>query len=188
MKYQFASGSEGGSVYIWDYRNPSNYEKRIQIPKGDKNVHLDWHPEEKYLLATGSKKAQICVYDLRAASEKTPLINPINTLTHSESVTSLKWRPNRSSQITACGNGFGAHLSVWDLTRPYVPYAQFELTQSDSQTSFVHSFMWRSAKVLVASTTTKNCIFNINISEAVRPSDNATLVSVQMDNYGELNR
>ena len=71
------------------------------------------------------------------ASEK---LSPVNTLTHSESVTSIKWRPKRPNQITACSTGFDAHLYVWDLMRPYVPYASF-----DQLTNKVQNFLWRNS-------------------------------------------
>jgi hypothetical protein len=101
-------------------------------------------------LATASRDRQIWVHDI--ASERN---DPINYLTHSENVTSIKWRPKRSNQITACSTGFDAHLYVWDLMRPYVPYASF-----NSLTGKVQNFMWRnSPKIVIAST--REQIFNI---------------------------
>lgn len=50
-------------------------------------------------------------------------------LTNPESISNIKWRPNRRMQIGACMSGTNYHLKylyVWDLTRPYVPYASFD--------------------------------------------------------------
>ncbi len=62
----------------------------------------------------------------------------IYTLTHSESVASIKWRPKRRMQITAFSvtTGFAAHLYVWDLMRPYVPYASFDSVTYKVQSKF----------------------------------------------------
>jgi WD40 repeat protein len=114
-------------------------------------VHLDWHPE-LYRLATASRDRQICIFDVNSDQN-----NAVETLTHSESVTSIKWRPNRARQITACSTGVFAHLYVWDLNRPYVPYASFDLL-----TNKVQNFMWRNTpKVIIAST--REHIYNVVI-------------------------
>jgi hypothetical protein len=64
--------------------------------------------------------------------------------------------------------------------RPYVPYASF-----DQVTNKVTNFLWRnSPKVLVAST--KETIHNLNISDAIRPADYSTLVTIQMDKHGSV--
>jgi WD40 repeat protein len=47
------------SVKIWDWRNPSKYEKKIKTNLN--GIHLDWHPEEKYWLATASNDQKIHV-------------------------------------------------------------------------------------------------------------------------------
>jgi hypothetical protein len=60
-------------------------------------------------------------------------LNAIHTVTHSENVASIKWRPKRRTQITACSNSFDAHLYVWDLKRPYVPYASFDMVTNKVQ-------------------------------------------------------
>ena len=132
----------------------------------------------------------------------------IHTLTHSESVSSIKWRPKRRTQITACSiiTGLDPHLYVWDLMRPYVPYASF-----DSQTNKVQSmrcvfsspflhlgkailtcrslsdFVWRnSPNFIIASTTKQNFAGNyhinlFNIADATRPAGHSTPVTVQLD-------
>jgi WD40 repeat protein len=162
------------------------------------SVHVDYHPE-KYWLATAAINKQICVYDLDKvlstasgqdfkARDKAPSaassqeIRAIHTLTHSESVTSIQWRPNKPLQLTACSSGIDAHLYVWDLNRPYVPYASF-----DNLTNKAQDFMWKAndPKILIAST--EKSLWHYHINDAVRPVDNATLCTVQMDKYGMLN-
>lgn len=61
----------------------------------------------------------------------------IYTLTHSESVSSIKWRPKRKFQIAAaCSSGLETRLYVWDLMRPYVPYASFDSLTSKLQSKY----------------------------------------------------
>jgi hypothetical protein len=43
----------------WDTRNPAKYDKKFNVQLRD--VHLDWHPEEKYWLATASTDKQMNV-------------------------------------------------------------------------------------------------------------------------------
>ncbi len=63
-------------------------------------VHLDYHPEKENHLATasGHKDKQICVYELLSDCKQS-----IMTLTHSEPVSSIQWRPKRPTQLTATG-------------------------------------------------------------------------------------
>ena len=64
--------------------------------------------------------------------------------------------------------------------RPYVPYASF-----DQLTNKVHNFLWRnSPKVIIAST--REYLYNMNISDAIRPADYSTLVTIQMDKHGSV--
>ena len=54
-----------------------------------------------------------------------------------------------------------------------------------SEYCYFKDFMWRnSPKIMVASTRTH--LFNTYISEAVRPADHSTLVTVQMDKHGSV--
>jgi len=72
--------------------------------------------------------------------------NPIITLIHSESVASIKWRPKCRTQIAACSNNLISHLYVWDLNRPYVPYASFDsqLNKVKSKSQIlIFSRFWR---------------------------------------------
>ena len=62
----------------------------------------------------------------------TPL-TPKYTLMHSDSIATIKWRPKRHTQIAACTHTVAhAHLYIWDLVRPYVPYASFDRYQSNN--------------------------------------------------------
>ncbi len=66
---------------------------------------------------------------IRNADKNTENVKPLApmfSLTHSETVQSIKWRPKRKTQITACSTQLDAHLYVWDFKRPYVPYASFD--------------------------------------------------------------
>jgi WD repeat-containing protein 24 len=125
MPYQFASGGEGGGVYIWDIRNPSNYEKRFNAHLSV--VHLEWHPEFKNWIATGSINGKIFIWDTGndKKGKNSNTVTCIHSVTHPESVFSLKWRPTKEMEITACSTD--AHLYVWDLNRPFVPYCSFDL-------------------------------------------------------------
>ena len=119
MENCFASGSDSGFVYIWDSKMSSTYLKKLN-PHLSGRVHVDWHPDKPNILASASYDKQISVLDISDKILKEDKHTP-RTLTHSESVISIKWRLKRPKQITACSsNGFDSHLYVWDLVRPYV--------------------------------------------------------------------
>lgn len=126
---------------------------------------------------------------------------PMFSLTHSETVQSIKWRPKRKSQVTACSSQYDAHLYVWDFKRPYVPYLSFDfLTNKVKSEQLVlyfwiwlwiyfwlifcrKDFMWRNTpNHLIAST--KQMLYNVHISDASKPKENS--VTVQIDKYGSL--
>ena len=110
-------------------------------------MYLDFHPEEKYWLATASKDKYIYVcyvffilslflnywinfkiWDLSSSSPTPP---SKYSLTHSDSISTIKWRPKRHTQIATCTTALGkSQLYIWDLCRPYVPYASFDKYQS----------------------------------------------------------
>ena len=69
MNHQFASGSENGYAFTWDMRKPNKYERRFK-PQVNGGVHLDWHPDEKFWLATASRDRQICVGILSNITKK----------------------------------------------------------------------------------------------------------------------
>ena len=120
---------------------------------------------------------KINVWDLSIVNEKP---TPMYSLTHSETVSSIKWRPQRKTQITACSQQLDAQLYVWDFKRPYVPYASFDML-----TNKVKNFLWRNnPNTLIAST--RQLLYNTCIQDAVRPAENSTLVTVQMDKYGSV--
>ena len=107
-------------------------------------------------------------------------------------------------QIGACLGGFDPHLYVWDLMRPYVPYASFDSIPNKVQSNFFYfifrknyiqieikskDFSWRNdPKCLIVSTRVQNRskLYNTYISEALRPIDHSTLVTVEMDKYGSI--
>ncbi|CAF0779751.1 unnamed protein product [Brachionus calyciflorus] len=179
LSNQLVSGSESGYVYFWDTRMANKYEKRYGPFRGI--VHIDWHPEEKNWLAVARVDRQISVLDT-----STDKLNTIYSITNSESLANIKWRPNRKMQIGACMSGANHyHLYVWDLNRPYVPYASF-----DSIINKAENFMWRnSPNCIIASTRAQNnraLIYNTYISEAQKPAEYSTLVTVEMDKMGSI--
>ena len=46
------------------------------------------------------------------------------------SVANVKWRPQKKHQLTTVSMMLDFLINVWDLRRPFVPFAQFEVTLS----------------------------------------------------------
>ena len=60
MTHIFVAGTENGNVQFWDMRKTDKYEKQYTGHRGPVFT-LDWHPEMKTWLATGSRDRTIKV-------------------------------------------------------------------------------------------------------------------------------
>lgn len=120
---------------------------------------------------------------------------------HPDTVSNIKWRPRHPTQITACSAGIDARLCVWDLDRPFVPYATFDTVSNKYHSSLIWillceknnilsdkfvkiDFIWRSPDVLV--TATRERLFNEYISNANLITDMSESVALNMDKYGSI--
>ncbi|KAL3311941.1 Isocitrate dehydrogenase [NAD] subunit gamma 1, mitochondrial, partial [Cichlidogyrus casuarinus] len=140
-----AAGQENGIVSLWDRRNPS--KTLFSYPGHSCSINsIDWHPEgvgeNKFWLATsGSRDFLIKVWDLAPGHMQQsggfmsvrPLItSPSARLAHvirTSRVNRIKWRPGSATlnQIASTSStSLDLSLHVWDVNRPFVPFAIFE--------------------------------------------------------------
>lgn len=50
----------------------------------------------------------------------------LHVITNIASVGFIRWRPNRKNHISSCSLLLDHSVNVWDLGRPYIPFASFE--------------------------------------------------------------
>lgn len=113
----FASVSENGNVQIWDMRKPDKCVLQFTAHSGP-IFACDWHPEMA-CLATASRDKTIKVWDM---SGKPVLEHTISTIA---SVGRIKWRPQNKYHIASVALVVDCTVNVWDIRRPYIPYAAF---------------------------------------------------------------
>lgn len=128
---EFAYGTDGGFVQIWDIRFPKH--ARLKIPGHPMAcTSVDWHPDGKHLASSGLEK-MIRVWDIskettgkRARWEvKTPY-----------PVMNARWRPpcespvpsdygaRQCTQLVAAYDRKHPVLHIWDLRRPLLPFRE----------------------------------------------------------------
>ncbi|XP_014254709.1 GATOR complex protein WDR24 isoform X2 [Cimex lectularius] len=113
----FACVSENGNVQTWDMRKPDKCVLQFTAHSGP-IFACDWHPDCPWL-ATASRDKTIKVWDM---SCKPILEYTINTIA---SVGRVKWRPQHKYHIASVALVVDCSVNVWDVRRPYIPYAAF---------------------------------------------------------------
>ena len=114
----FAAGMENGQIQLWDVRRPDKYEKKWPA-HSDHIFAVDWHPESRYTLASAGRDKQIKVWNTSEAKCEHLVysIGPVGR---------IKWRPRHNYHLASCSGMVGDFtVSVWDVRRPYVPFAVF---------------------------------------------------------------
>ena len=109
---------ENGQIQLWDVRRPDKYEKKWPA-HSDHIFAVDWHPESRYTLASAGRDKQIKVWNTSEAKCEHLVysIGPVGR---------IKWRPRHNYHLASCSGMVGDFtVSVWDVRRPYVPFAVF---------------------------------------------------------------
>lgn len=116
--FAFAAADEGGNVQLWDWRKPNSPEKQFTAHSGPMFC-LDWHPSEPRWLATGGRDKTIKIWDHTQGTLK----KSVSTIA---SVARIRWRPERTYHIASCALLIDFSVNIWDIRRPYIPFASFE--------------------------------------------------------------
>ncbi|XP_055380424.1 GATOR complex protein WDR24 [Condylostylus longicornis] len=154
----FAAVSENGIVQLWDIRKPDKWI--LNYTAHSQPVYTcDWHPTKNWL-ATGSRDKNIKVWSMEG---KASLEYTIPTMA---AVLKIKWRPDKIHQIASCALLRDYSVHVWDIRRPYIPYASFN-EHTDIITGL--SFKGNDANTLF-STSRDSTIFHHVFSDAVYPA------------------
>ena len=110
---------ENGQIQLWDVRRPEKLQKKWPA-HSDHIFAVDWHPESRYTLASAGRDKQIKVWNTSDTSKCEHLVYSIGP------VGRIKWRPRYNYHLASCSGMVGDFsVSVWDVRRPYIPFAIF---------------------------------------------------------------
>ncbi|XP_021954003.1 GATOR complex protein WDR24 isoform X2 [Folsomia candida] len=158
----FTSVSENGSVQLWDLRKGTERPYLTFTAHSGPVFTCDWHPENSNVLATGGRDRAIKVWTIGSVAT---LDHTIQTVA---SVGRIKWRPGRKNHIGSTSLVVDTSVCVWDVRRPFVPFAAFE-KHKDVATGIV----WKSSPHVLLSTAKDCMVWQHVFRDASRPASRA---------------
>ncbi|CAD6208442.1 GSCOCG00003454001-RA-CDS [Cotesia congregata] len=173
QQYTFAAVSENGHVQQWDMRRPDRYFQHFTAHSGP-IFACDWHPENQWL-STASRDKTIKIWDL---TQKPTCEYTIHTIA---SVGRVKWRPQRKYHIASCALVVDSSINVWDIRRPYIPFASFN-EHKDVTTGIA----WRGDPHSFISTSRDCTLYHHAFQEASRPANQANPQGLDINPYCEV--
>ena len=176
---QIAAVSENGQVQLWDIRKCDKPEIKWSAHP-DHIYTCDWHPDHKNILATAGRDKCIKVWDITSCSNlKQP--EQRNTIYAMEAVNKVHWRPQISQQIASISLMSDFAIQVWDLQRPYVPFASFT-----EHTDIPTSFLWRGEPNTLLSAGKDNRLYQHAFADAKRPALQGNPIGLSFNVTGDL--
>ncbi|XP_077978398.1 GATOR2 complex protein WDR24-like isoform X2 [Glandiceps talaboti] len=173
--FVFAAAFENGSVQLWDIRRTDKYYQQFTAHSGP-TFSLDWHTEERNWLATAGRDKTIKIWTDLAL--KPTLQNTVQTIA---SVARIKWRPQRRYHIASCSLLVDHSVNIWDIRRPYIPFATFE-EHKDVATGIV----WRHDPHIFLSGSKDLTLYQHVFRDAKRPAETANPVGVDINIFGDV--
>ncbi|XP_050503293.1 GATOR complex protein WDR24 isoform X2 [Diabrotica virgifera virgifera] len=171
--YTFSAVSDNGSVQLWDIRKPEKCQQQYTAHSGPVFA-CDWHPEVTWL-ATASRDRTIKVWDLTSKPTLEYTIHTIASIGH------VKWRPQRKYHIASCALVIDCSINVWDVRRPYIPFAAFnEHRESASGVQF------RGDPDIFLSSGRDSTLYHHSFNDAARPAAKANPQGLAINNSGEI--
>lgn len=170
--FGFASADESGNLMIWDMRRPDRCEKQFPAHSGPV-FSVSWHPEEKNWLATAGRDRTVKVWDI--SRQKC-----LHTIYSIASVARIRWRPQRRFHIASCSLLVDCSINIWDIRRPYVPFATFD-NHKDVTTSMV--FKNKDPHVMLSGSK-DSYLYQHVFRDAKRPGEELVPAGLDLSVYG----
>ncbi|CAH1396374.1 unnamed protein product [Nezara viridula] len=171
--FTFASVSENGNVQLWDMRKTEKCVLQFTAHSGP-IFACDWH-SEKPCLATASRDKTIKVWDLSGR----PLLE--HTISTIASVGRIKWRPQSTFHIASVALVVDCTVNVWDVRRPYIPYAAFT-KHKDVATGIA----WRGSPDVLLTTSRDCTLYQHTFKDAVYPALHSNQKALDISPSGEI--
>ncbi|PNF34616.1 WD repeat-containing protein 24 [Cryptotermes secundus] len=173
LHHVFAAVSENGNVQLWDLRRPDRCYHQFTAHSGPVFA-CDWHPEVAWL-ATASRDKTIKVWDLAGKPSLEYTIHTIASVGH------IKWRPQRKYHIASCALVVDCSINVWDVRRPYIPFAAFN-EHKDVATGVA----WRGDPHVFLSTSRDCTLYQHVFQDASRPASKANPQAISLNSKGDM--
>ncbi|XP_068715424.1 GATOR2 complex protein WDR24-like isoform X3 [Montipora capricornis] len=175
----FAAACENGNIQLWDSRQTGSPIIQYMGHNGP-TFAVDWHPEEKNWVASAGRDTMVKVWDIHS---KASLVNTIQTISP---VCRIKWRPQRKFQIASCSLIVDFDIHVWDIRRPYLPYASFS-----EHKDVVTGILWRQTPrnkdpYVFLSCAKDSMLYQHVFSDAQHPADHAPRVGLSVSVNGDI--
>lgn len=174
MQYVISAVSENGTVQLWDLRKGDKSILQFTAHSGPVYT-CDWHPTKNWL-ATGSRDKQIKIWNMDG---KASLEHTIHTIAV---VGRVKWRPDRTYHIASCALVVDYSIHVWDIRRPYIPFASF-----NDHTNVTTGIAWKGDNSqLLLSTSKDSSIYRHAFKDASRPALKANAQGASLGHRGDI--
>ncbi|XP_038076230.1 GATOR complex protein WDR24-like [Patiria miniata] len=174
--FNFAATSDTGGIQTWDFRRTDKYLLSNVAHLGPA-FSLDWHPEDRNLIATCGRDKLIKVWRLDSSDNGMTVENTVYCIA---SVARVKWRPEKKYYIASCSQVVDQTVCIWDIRRPYMPFAVFE-EHKDMATGVV----WRDPHVFMSGGK-DGMLYQHIFKDAKRPAESVSPVGVSMSIYGNI--
>ncbi|XP_033639290.1 GATOR complex protein WDR24-like isoform X1 [Asterias rubens] len=175
--FTFAATADSGNLQMWDFRWSDKVLLDYMAHNGPA-FSLDWHPEDRNLIATCGRDRLIKIWRLQDNAENK--LTEEGTVYCIASVARIKWRPEKKSHIASCSQVVDQAVCVWDIRRPYMPFAVFE-EHKDMATGVV----WRDPHCFVSGGK-DGYLYQHIFKDAKRPADSVCPVGVSLNIYGDV--
>ncbi|CAH8478583.1 unnamed protein product [Heterobilharzia americana] len=183
-----AAVQENGVISIWDTRKGSRPFRAFQGHSCSITT-LDWHPNWNvtscnWLATAGARDHLIKVWNLSSSSGQGSVTCPNVIYTvRTTNVNRVRWRPTFMTQlVSSCNLTIDLSVHVWDLQRPFIPYASFE-----EHKDLVTCISWCPAETNNFYTIGRDgLLIRHSIRDGVRPAENAAPVALSLSPYGHL--
>ena len=176
---QIAAVSENGQVQLWDIRRCDRAEIKWSA-HADHIYTCEWHPEQRNVLATAGRDKCIKVWDTSSCSNM-QLPEQRHTIYAMDAVSKVHWRPRVNNQIASLSLMSDFAIHVWDLQRPFVPFASFT-----EHTDIPTSFLWRNEPSTLLSAGKDNRLYQHAFSDAKWLALQANPIGLSFNVSGEL--
>lgn len=133
------------------------------------------HPTQQWL-ATGSRDKLIKIWNM--SNTKPTLEHTIYTIAV---VGRVRWRPERKHQIASCSLVVDYSIYIWDVRRPFIPYASF-----NEHTNVTTDIAFKGAPDTLISTSKDSTIYKHITKDAQHPAQEANPQSAAINPRGEI--
>ncbi|XP_039248704.2 GATOR2 complex protein WDR24-like [Styela clava] len=174
--FQFAASFDNGSVQVWDYRNTSSCLMQFIAHKGSV-YSIDWHPDakDKQRIATGGRDNKVKIWDMIDHKMSEHMVIPTNSL-----VAMARWRTQRREQIASVAMMLDHSINVWDMRRPYMPFAHFT-----EHTDVTTGIAWKKNDPEILFSCSKDgTLYQHSIRDAHRPSEHCNISGLSVSARG----